>query len=111
MKDYIRREGDAVADIRQLLKNGEPIPDELAVRLLKQRLDMPDCKTNGWVLMGAPTNLDQISMMKEFYNQQPNYIITMDLSDHIIFEKLEQKRFDPVTNREYFILSENIKDE
>lgn len=33
------------------------------------------------------------------------------MSDHLIYEKLEQRRFDPVTNKFHFILSENIKDE
>jgi len=33
------------------------------------------------------------------------------MSDHLIYEKLEQRRFDPVTNKYHYILSENIKDD
>lgn len=42
---------------------------------------------------------------------QPSLVITLDMSDHLIYEKLEQRRFDPVTNKYHFILSENIRNE
>jgi thymidylate kinase len=46
-------------------------------------------------------------MLKEL-NLQPSLVITLDMSDHLIYEKLEQRRFDPVTNKFHYILSENI---
>jgi len=109
-KDLVRRQGDNpnAAQLRQLIKNGEPIPDDIAMDLLKQRLSMLDCKTNGWILQGAPTSDDQISMLKEL-DQQPNLFVTLEMSDHLIYEKLEQRRFDPVTNTFHFVLQENIQ--
>ena len=52
VKDYIRREGYNAEgqELRQFIKDGEQIPDELVMKLLRQRLYMPDCKTNGWVI-------------------------------------------------------------
>lgn len=66
-KDWVRRQGDDPngAELRQLIKSGDPIPDDMAMNLLKQRLSMPDCKTNGWILQGAPTTDDQIEMLKQ----------------------------------------------
>ena len=72
---------------------------------------MPDCRTNGWILHGAPSTADQIQIMREFENQQPSLIIYLEMSDNLIYEKLEQKRFDPVTNKYHYILNENIHDE
>ena len=86
------------------------IPDDHAIRCLRERLEQPDCKTNGWILQGAPTTVDQISMLKEL-NMQPSLVITLDMSDNLIYEKLEQRRFDPITNRYHFIMNENIQDE
>jgi adenylate kinase family enzyme len=80
------------------------------MKLLRQRLYMPDCKTNGWIIQGAPTSMDQINMLKEF-DQQPNLFISLDMSDHLIYEKLEQRRFDPITNQYHFILTENLTDD
>jgi adenylate kinase len=110
VKDFIRREGEQAHDLRQVLKNGDMIPDDHVIRCLRERLEMPDCKTNGWILQGAPTTVDQIGMLKEL-NLQPSLVITLDMSDHLIYEKLEQRRFDPVTNKYHYILSENVRDE
>jgi adenylate kinase family enzyme len=33
------------------------------------------------------------------------------MSDNLIYDKLEQRRFDPVTNTYHFVLQENITDE
>jgi adenylate kinase family enzyme len=97
VKDYVRREGDSADELRQIIKNGDAVPDHVIMKLLRQRLFMPDCKTNGWIIQGAPTSMDQISMLKDF-DQQPNLFISLDMSDHLIYEKLEQRRFDPITN-------------
>jgi 2-phosphoglycerate kinase len=39
-KDLVRRQGDNpnASQLRQLIKNGEPIPDDIVMDLLKQRL-------------------------------------------------------------------------
>ena len=80
------------------------------MNLLKERLSQPDCKTNGWVLQGAPTTDDQITMLKEL-DQQPSLFMTLEMSDHLIYDKLEQRRFDPLTNRFHYVLQENIHDD
>ena len=49
-------------------------------------------------------------MLKQI-DQQPNLFITLEMSDHLIYEKLEQRRFDPITNRYHYVLTENITDE
>lgn len=110
VKDYIRRGGEEAAELRVMFKNGEPLPDGTSIRLLKDRLEMADCKTNGWILKGAPTSMDQMALLKELY-QQPSLILSLDMSDNLIYEKLEQRRFDPVTNKYHYVLNENIKDE
>ena len=68
---------------------------------------MPDCKINGWILQGAPTSDDQISMLKEI-DQQPSLFVTLEMSDNLIYDKLEQRRYDPQTNRYHYVLNENI---
>lgn len=58
VKDYVRRGGEEANELRVMIKNGEPMPDATSIRLLKDRLEMADCKTNGWILKGAPTSMD-----------------------------------------------------
>jgi len=110
IKDCVRREGDNANELRQKIKEGYPIQDEIIMKLLRQRLYMQDCKTNGWVLLGAPSSVDQINMLKQF-DHQPNIFISLDMSEHLIYEKLEQRRFDPLTNKYHYIFNENMTDE
>jgi adenylate kinase len=50
VKDCVRREGESADALRQIIKNGEQVPDDVVMKLLRQRLYMPDCKTNGWII-------------------------------------------------------------
>ena len=58
VKDSIRREGESANDLRQEIKNGNSISDDRVIGLLRERLEMPDCKTNGWILMGSPNSIE-----------------------------------------------------
>ena len=42
--------------VRESLEKGEPIPDEIILRLVDARLRQSDCRVNGWVLDGFPEN-------------------------------------------------------
>ena len=74
--------------MQQYLKNGDQLPDETQMRLLKDRLEESDCKQRGWVVVGAPTNLEQLNFIKEMYTQ-PSHYISFEMSDNLIYEKLE----------------------
>jgi len=41
---------------------------------------------------------------------KPSLILALDMSDHLIYEKLEQRRFDKITGCYHYILSNPIKD-
>ena len=49
-------------------------------------------------------------MMKEL-DPQPSLFVNMEMSDHLIYEKLEQRRYDPYTKKYHFVLYEGITDE
>ena len=49
-------------------------------------------------------------MLKDI-DQQPNLFVTLEMSDHLIYEKLEQRRFDPITNQFHYVLNERIMDD
>lgn len=67
-------------------------------------MEKPDCKINGWILDGCPTNYDQIQAMKEL-GINPQLVITMEVNDGMIEDRIKQRRFDPVDGRFYFINS------
>lgn len=44
---------------------GQPLPDEIIIDLVRERLDRPDCRINGWILEGCPLNTFQIKQLRE----------------------------------------------
>ncbi|NEQ42117.1 MAG: adenylate kinase [Leptolyngbya sp. SIOISBB] len=49
------------------LETGEPLPDELALKLVKQRLEQPDAVLKGWVLTDFPRSLSQAQGLSEWW--------------------------------------------
>ena len=41
---------------------------------------------------------------------KPSLILALDMGDQLIYEKLEQRRFDKITGEYHFILNNPIKD-
>ncbi|RZM78888.1 nucleoside monophosphate kinase [Leptolyngbya iicbica] len=53
-------DGSAIAtELRPYLAAGEPLPDELALKLIKRRLEQPDTVLHGWVIEGFPRSVGQ----------------------------------------------------
>jgi len=84
LKDAIRREGNTpfAKDLAYRLQNSEMcksistnadlvcvVPDDIIVDLVRERLEKPDCRINGWILDGCPMNLYQIKQLKELLIQ------------------------------------------
>lgn len=121
VKDYIRNERNPskAQELRQRLDNCKPckehiyselltlVPNELIIELVKTRLEKPDCKINGWILDGCPTTNEQIAALNDL-GIIPSLVITLDQSDSSVYEKIEQRRFDPVGSKHYNILIDEI---
>ena len=47
-------------DLNQIIKSsmvaGKRLPDEIVNTLVAEKLESPECKTNGWVIEGFPMN-------------------------------------------------------
>lgn len=67
LKDAIRREGDTqlALDLATKLEKNEPLPDDIIIDLVGERLERPDCKINGWILEGCPMNSNQIKQIRD----------------------------------------------
>lgn len=107
IKDYIRKiEGTSKAQALKLtLKRGDPFQDEFIIDLVRERLEKPDCVINGWILDGCPCNIDQIDVLKQL-SINPQLVINLEISDELVYQRLEQRRFDPVTGQHVMLLEE-----
>lgn len=65
IKDYINQGEEGSKGLWKLIRNGDPIPDEVYENLIKNRLEQLDAKLNGFVLDGFPLNNDQMAFLVE----------------------------------------------
>ena len=72
------------------------VPDDIILDLVRERLDRPDCRTNGWILEGCPMNLYQIKQLKDLMIV-PQVVIAFELSDDEVIDRLSKVRLDPIT--------------
>ncbi|XP_067398001.1 adenylate kinase 8 isoform X2 [Emydura macquarii macquarii] len=98
---------EAVADktklgelIKPYFDSGWPVPDNIVLKLLADRLNRLDCMTDGWVLHGFPRDLDQAEQM-ERAGIIPNRVFFLNLPYESVLERLAQRMIDPVTGERY----------
>ena len=51
--------------LKKALQKGDSFQDEFIIDIVRERLELPDCVVNGWILDGCPLNIEQIMMMRQ----------------------------------------------
>ncbi|XP_068270124.1 adenylate kinase 8 [Nyctibius grandis] len=98
---------EAVADktklgalVKPYMDDGYPVPDNLVMKILSERLNALDCMTNGWVLSGFPRDIEQAEQLQKSH-VAPNRVFFFNIPYESIMERLSQRRTDPVTGERY----------
>ena len=76
--------------IVEMQDQGKLVPDDLVLKLLKERLEQPDCQ-NGYVLDGFPRNLVQAEKYGEMLseiNRELGHVILIDLEYEIAEKRI-----------------------
>lgn len=63
--------------VLEALESGEPIPDDIIIPIVSNRLKQSDCSLNGWVLDGYPSTPEQITKLKEM-RLKPSLVILFE---------------------------------
>eukprot|EP01041_Mallomonas_annulata_P002972 gene2972-5831_t len=82
------------------VENGELVPDELVIGLVKHRLEDTDCQTKGWLLDGFPRTQAQAEALIDA-QLIPDVFILLEVPDSILLERVTGRRSDPVTGKIY----------
>jgi adenylate kinase len=88
---------------KSYMEKGELVPDEVTVAAVRNRLDKEDC-SGGFLLDGFPRNINQAGNLNKLLferNQQLDAVFFMDAPDHLILERLEERRFCSKCGRTY----------
>lgn len=77
--DLLRNaEGDLKKELDEYMNSGKLVPDELIVKILKERIQEADCN-EGFILDGFPRNLNQANLLKNIVDIDK--IVEIGLSD------------------------------
>ncbi|MBZ4672538.1 adenylate kinase [Deferribacterales bacterium Es71-Z0220] len=80
---------------KKYMDEGKLVPDDVIIGIVKDRLQADDCK-NGFILDGFPRTIPQAialdSMLKDSLNTEITHIISLEVPDEDILERLTGRR-------------------
>ena len=82
--------------LQEAAENGDPVPDEILLRLVDERIRQSDCRVNGWVIDGFPETESQVNLLKSM-RINPNLVCMFEQSMDESINKLQARRIDPMT--------------
>lgn len=91
-------------EVREIMERGQLVPDELTIRLVKERTAQADCR-NGYILDGFPRTPAQAASLNQLAVEQGNEIIAVliDVPFELLEKRMTGRRNCPVCNEIYNI--------
>lgn len=91
-------------EVREIMERGQLVPDELTIKLVKERTAQDDCK-DGYILDGFPRTPAQARSLEQLAVEQHNDIIAMliDVAPELLEKRMTGRRSCPVCNEIYNI--------
>lgn len=100
LREAIRQNSPLGKEVKDLVDNGQLVPDETVTLLVQERIKQPDCQ-NGFLLDGFPRTIAQAEALKSFTHI--DLIIDIDVPDDEIVARLSGRRVHPASGRTYHI--------
>jgi adenylate kinase len=91
-------------EVRDIMERGQLVPDELTIRLVKERTAQDDCR-NGYILDGFPRTPAQAASLNQLAAEQGNEIIAVliDVPFELLEKRMTGRRSCPVCGEIYNI--------
>jgi len=90
LRDAIRNGTEAGMAAKQYVMEGDLVPDQLVIQMLRDRIALPDCK-NGFILVGFPRTLAQAQALDRL-GVIIDTVIDIEVPDEVIFKRLTGRR-------------------
>ncbi|HVF22931.1 MAG TPA: adenylate kinase [Pyrinomonadaceae bacterium] len=89
-------------EVRDIMARGHLVPDELTIRLVKERTAQDDCK-DGYILDGFPRTPAQARSLEQLAEEQQNTIVAVliDVPLELLEKRMTGRRNCPVCNEIY----------
>lgn len=92
-------------EAKKYLDNGQLVPDEVTIDIVKDRLSKNDCK-DGFLLDGFPRTVKQAEALDSFLNDNGNKMDTallIDVPKELILERMTGRRVCPSCGASYHV--------
>jgi adenylate kinase len=91
-------------EVRELMERGQLVPDELTIKLVRERTAQPDCE-NGYILDGFPRTPAQAASLEKLAAEQGNTIVAVliDVPRELLEQRMTGRRNCPVCGEIYNI--------
>ena len=99
-------------ELRDIMERGQLVPDELTIRVVKERTAQDDCK-NGYILDGFPRTPAQAASLEKLASEQGNTIVAVliDVPYDMLEKRMTGRRNCPVCGEIYNIYFKPPKDD
>ncbi len=87
-REEIKKESEIGKKVKGYLEKGVLVPNEITIKILKKRLEKPDCK-KGFILDGFPRNLEQANALEKI--TKIDLVVNFVLSRDVILKRITNR--------------------
>ncbi len=91
---------------KEYMDQGELVPDEVTIGIVRERLGKDDCK-NGFLLDGFPRTIAQAEALQDLLqdmDQSIDYVLHVDVPEEKLVERLTGRRICPTCGATYHVV-------
>lgn len=101
IREAIKNGTEMGLSAKSYIDAGKLVPDEVVIGIIKDRLDMDDCK-NGFILDGFPRTIPQAKALDEM-GVKIDVVLNIEVSDEDIVNRMSGRRTCPKCGSTYHI--------
>ena len=90
LRTAIKEQTEIGKQVDKLISEGKLVPDDIMVKLVKERLQKPDCQ-NGFILDGFPRTTAQAEALTQS-GVKIDKVLSLEVADEVIVERLSSRR-------------------
>lgn len=99
LRAAVKAETPVGLEAKKVMDAGGLVPDDIIIRLIKDRLTQDDC-ANGYLFDGVPRTIPQADALKEA-GVKLDYVIEIDVPSEDIINRMSGRRIHPGSGRSY----------
>ena len=93
LRDEVKSQSDLGKSAKSIMDRGDLISDEIIIAMIKNRLQMSDCK-NGFILDGFPRTLNQaleLESLLEDLKIKIDNVIQIEVDENLLLERINKR--------------------